>query len=251
VDEQKQLLPLDIERVVVFRSGGSVYRHVFRRIGANDWDGFFNKIEAEIEQNGNAVTRTVSADAAALWLYGQCVLRAEGYRVSDGRKLEALPVWRERIPIGHRLKAANLLASVTVQTGHEDLIEAEGEIVTLDATWSEADGQEAGMAKFCGLVHRFSTPTAEHRRRFLRARSRATVVGGSRSGRTTIPSAQPVLAKLYDELIGSVDGYAIGGRVLTGRDEIAREMDAYHKVVAAREIFETIMPEDAAEAAAA
>jgi hypothetical protein len=58
------------------------------------------------------------------------------------------------------------------------------------------------------------------------------------------------LAKLYDELIVSVDGYTVSGRPLSGRDEIAHEMDAFHKVIAAREIFDTRMPQEAAEAAA-
>ena len=94
------------------------------------------------------------------------------------------------------------------------------------------------------LVHRFATPSADHRRRFLRARSRTTVVGGSRAGKTLIASTQPVLAKLYDELIVSVDGYSVSGRPLSGREEIAREMDGYHKVAAARELFETRMAEE-------
>lgn len=240
--DEKQLLPLDIERAVVFRSGSASYRHVFRRIGWNAWERFYNKIEAEIENGaGGSVTRIVSAEAATLWLYSNCVLRAEGYRVSDGRKLEDLPQWRERIPQGHRLKAANVLMQVTAQGGAEDVIEAEGETVTLSAIWSEQDG---GMAKYSRLVHRFATPTNEHRHRLARARARAQVTGGSRSGRTVIPSAQPVLAALYDELIVSVEGYAMAQHPISGREEIAREMDGYHKVVAAGEIFNTFMPED-------
>ena len=243
----QQLLQLDIERAITFRSGENVYRHVFRRIGSIDWERFFNKIEAEIENGeGGSVTRIVSAENATLWLYSHCVLRAEGYRVSDGRKLEELPQWRERIPPGHRLKAANLLMQVN-PCAAEDLIEAEGETVTLDAVWSEKDG---GMAKYSGLVHRFATPTNEHRHRLARARARAKVTGGSRSGRTVIPSAQPVLAALYDELILGVEGYAVSQHPISGREEIAREMDAYHKVIAAGAIFNTFMPEEVEAVAA-
>jgi hypothetical protein len=261
--EETQLLPLDIERVVAFRAGDKIYRHIFRRITAKDWDGFFAKIEAEIEQSDGKTTRTVCTESASLWLYSQCVVRAEGYRVSDGRKLEELLEWRERVPVKHRMKAAEVLVQVLVAKGDDDLIEAEGERVTLDAVWTEAPPvpplsdrksgciyPDAGMAKFTALGHRFATPTADQRRRFLRARSRTTVIGGSRTGRTLMASTQTLLAKLYDELIVSVEGYSVSGRALGGREEIAHEMDAFHKVIAAREIFETRMPEEAAEATA-
>jgi hypothetical protein len=264
-ETQSQLLPLDIERVVVFPAGGKFHRHTFNRIGGKDWEGFFSKIDAEVEQRDGTVTRTISTQAAMLWLYSQCVKRAEGYRVSDGRALEDLPQWRERVPQGHRLKAADILMQCDTANAAEDLIEAEGDVVTLDAVWSEVEGSrllaaddpkanslelihvQGGMRKFCGLVHHFAAPSAEHRRRFLRARSRAVVAGGGRSGKTIIPSAQPLLMKLYDELVISVEGYSIAGRPLSGREEIAREMDGYHKVVAAAAIFTTTMPAELTE----
>jgi hypothetical protein len=251
-----ELLPLDAqERVVSFRSGGQTYRHVFRRITQKDWDGFFTHIEAEIEQQGRTTHQMVNTDIATLWLYNAVIARADGYVVRDGRKLEELPNWQERVPQQHRLSAADLLMRVSASdSGGPVILDAEGETVVLQALWNDHGlGTQAspvaanGMAKFSGLVHRFESPTAEHRRKFLRARSRTVIVGGARQGKTMLPSAQPVLARLYDELIRGVEGYSIGGREIKA-NEIPLEMDGFHKVTAVGQLFQTGLREDAEEA---
>jgi hypothetical protein len=94
------------------------------------------------------------------------------------------------------------------------------------------------MKQYRGLVHHFALPTAEHRRRVLKSKNRSFVAGGSRNGTTMVPSGHPVLVKLYDELIERVEGYSISGRELNGRDEIAREMDAYHKSATVARLFQ-------------
>ena len=242
------LLPLDApERTIAFRTGEKTYRHTFRRVTADDWNGFFSRIEAEMEQNGRTATQMVNTNVAALWLYSRVVIRAEGYSVRDGRKLEDLPEWRERIPQNHRLHATDVLMKVSVSGRDEGMLEAEGERVELTALWTAGLAGTA-MVSFSKLMHYFETPSAEHRRRYLRARSRTTVVGGSRAGKTLIPSAQPLLMKLYDELVTGVGGYSVAGRPLTEKAEIVANMDALHKVCAASELFETRVAEDASEA---
>lgn len=51
---------------------------------------------------------------------------------------------------------------------------------------------------------------------------------------------QSTLAELYDELIVSVDGYAVNDQVLgpdASTEKIALHMDTYHKVAAADALF--------------
>jgi hypothetical protein len=107
------------------------------------------------------------------------------------------------------------------------------------------------MMQFKGLVHRLKHPTAEHQRRFMRASTESRVVGAGRTGKTVYPGQQGLLAAIYDELISSVDGYCFDGKPLDGVDQIRREMDMYHKVAAAQQLFAGPEEETPAEEAAA
>src|SRR5207245_8358208 len=98
---------------------------------------------------------------------------------------------------------------------------------SLEAFWNES--APGHMQQYRGLVHVFASPSAEQRRRFLRAKNRAVVAGGSRSGTTIIPSSHLVLVRLYDELIRSVDGYSAGGVALGSPERIARAVYGFHK----------------------
>jgi hypothetical protein len=243
-NNQEKLIPLDApERVSSFRIRGHVYRHIFRRITSKDWDGFFTRFEAEVEQQGRDTVQMVTTSVATLWLYAAAIVRVEGYLVDGDKKVEELPNWIERIPQDHRLLAVDALTRVTAKDSEEQVtLRPNGELVTLDAMWSEEDATDAtpaGMTKYSGLIHRFDTPTDEQRGRFIRARSRAVVVGGAHKGKTRLASAQPVLVKLYDELIQSVEGYSLGDTPISGRETIAREMDGLHKVTAVGQLFPT------------
>ena len=244
---EQELLPLDAaERVVTFRSEGKTYRHIFNRITAKDWEDFFAHIVAEFKQERNGYSQVVDTDNASLVLYTRAVKRVEGYRVRNGSALETLSDWKERIPQHHRMAVADLfMRAGRSEEGDDSMIDSEGATVTLDALWNEAAPGE--MKRYKGLVHRFSAPTAEHRRRFLKSKNRAFIAGGSRTGVTMVPSAHLVLVKLYDELIEGVDGYGLGGRALASREQIAREMDAYHKAAAVGQLFPTSLRVDVAE----
>ena len=116
------------------------------------------------------------------------------------------------------------------------MIYAEGEAVLLDATWTY--DSEISMQRFVGLKHILKTPSAAQHQRYTREASRSRVVGGSRAGQTVYQGAQLLLAKLYDELIQSVEGYTFNGEPLSTPDVIQREMDMLHKVMAAQELFQ-------------
>jgi len=235
VATQGTLLALDLpERNVSWRnSQGQVRTHVFRRIGADFWNGYFSRITIESDRT----SRTIDTSSAALWLYREAVVRATGFPVRGGGNLTDLPNWQDRIPMGLRLQAIGLLSSVEVSGQEIAEIEPDCEVVRLDALWNDDAVHPGSMMKFEGLVHRFTSPTAAHQHRFSRENSRSVIVGGSREGKTIHPVRQKVLVKLYDELIQSVEGYSIAGRPLGDPAEIAREMDFLHKVTAMSELM--------------
>jgi hypothetical protein len=236
-EKSGELLALDAaERVAVFRSKGKTYRHIFRRLTAADWEKFFSHVVAEFKQEADGVSQIVDTDHASLVLWGRAIVRVDGYHTANGAPPEKLPSWPECIPQQHRLAAAGILMNLSETAGaDESMLEAEGVSVLLDTFWNEGDN--GAMKHFSGLLHKFASPTAEHRRRFLKAKNRSFVAGGSRSGTTMIPSAHPVLVKLYDELIERVEGYSAGGRELQSKEEIVREMDAFHKSSALSRLF--------------
>jgi hypothetical protein len=237
--EKTELLPLDsAARMAVFRSGGKTYRHAFRRFAAADWDSFFVHVVAEFKREKGGFMQVVDMDYASLVLYARAIQRVDGYQTRDGRAPHELPTWPECIPQHHRLAAMGLVMNVThSEAGDDSMLEAESVPVTIDAMWNE--DAPGAMKQYRGLVHHFASPTAEHRRRLLKAKNRAFVAGGSRNGTTVIPSGHGVLVKLYDDLIERVDGYSIAGRALAGKEEIVREMDAFHKSAVVARLFQT------------
>ncbi len=238
IEQNVELLPLDSpERVAVFRSGGKTYRHIFRRITASDWAMFFSHVVAEFKREKGGFTRVVDMDYAQLALYTRAIRRVEGYRTTDGREPEKLPTWPECIPQHHRMAAMGIVMNLTYSDADESVLDAESVSVMVSAMWNEGD---AGHMKiYEGLVHHFASPTAEQRRRLLKSKNRAFIAGGSRDGTTMIPSGHGVLVKLYDELIECVDGYGIAGREIQSRDEIVREMDAFHKAAVVGRLFQS------------
>lgn len=238
-NENRIAIQLDLpERAVCMRGpGGAVLRHVFRRITAQHWAGFFSRFRIEVDSKSQLIDLT----SANLWLYDECILRAEGYKVEGGVALDSLPQWKTRVPYKHRMQAVNLLTDVQRDESGELVIVPECEVVRLTAVWGE--GSAGAMNKVSGLIHRFEPPTAAHAERFSREISRSQVVGGSRTGKTIRQARHGILARLYDELVISVEGYAVSGKPLEGREQIAREMDVFHKVAAAGELFSTASDE--------
>jgi len=238
-ESSPELLPLDArERVIVFRSGGRICRHIFRRITASDWETFFAHIVAEFREEKNGFAQVVDTDFAKLVVYNRAILRVEGYDTPDGSEPNKLPDWPECIPQEHRLPAVEFLMRLNQsEVQNRFTLETGSKRVRFDAMWSE--GEPGRMTEYLGLVHKFATPKAGHRQKFLKAKNRSFIAGGSRNSTTIIPSAYPSLVKLYDELIEGVEGYSVSGRPLDGRDEIIREMDGFHKSVGVSRPFQT------------
>jgi hypothetical protein len=246
----ESLLPLDLsERAVTWKNAqGEVRAHIFRRIGDADWRAYFAAISIERDRE----SQTIDFTTAALTLYERCALRTRGYAVAGGAQVETLARWKDRLPMGHRIQAVDLLIKVEKHEGRNMEIEPELETVALDAFWgirppSKMADAPPGMLKYSGLLHRFAPPTAEYAQRFARETSRTVIVPGSRTGRTIYPVREKILLNLYDELIRTVEGYGVDGKALVDREAIVREMDGFHKVAAVGCLFSRAGEEEAEE----
>jgi hypothetical protein len=239
-ESTEALLELNSQRVIVLADRGKEYILTCRRVTPYDWEKYFSGIVVTSEQRGKERINVIDVTSPRVALAESVLIDAEGYKVSGGADLKALPNWQTRLPLSHRQQLGETLAGVRSSEAESELvIHAEGEEVLLDATWG--CGAELGgsnMQRFLGLKHILKTPTEAQYRRYSDESSRSRVIGGSRSAKTYYRPSGPILAKLYDELIVEVQGYSFNGGPLTSSDVIRREMDMLHKVMAAQELFQ-------------
>jgi hypothetical protein len=215
-------IDLALARKIVIRQGANCLAYLFKPIPQAAWFRYFDGITSTAEREGKQVVQHIDASSAGVALVDEMLEPAPESVV---------------VPLAHKLALANVLTSAYVpsldKTAAPDDLGAGA--VRLHCIWSAGDGD--AMRRYKNLVHFFDTPTAEQNRRYRRDDSRAQIISGSRKGTTIFRGAQRTLAALYDELIVSVAGYAVNGVALEGREEIARQMDAYHKVAAAAQLF--------------
>jgi hypothetical protein len=130
-----------------------------------------------------------------------------------------------------------LLQDVKQSPGTSELaMDAEADIVSLDALWSAGD---VGMFHYRGLIHRFSPPAIADWRKLNDRSTRTTVIPGSRSQKTTYPKLNNILLELYDSLILSVEGYSVGGEPIGSREQCVSQMDSLHKIESVSVLFNT------------
>lgn len=236
------LLPLDAPRVVNFRDRGNPFTWHFRRLTDDDWRNYFAAGVVESERSGTALINRIDFASAGVALVENALTTVDGYLMRQG-ELMALPKWKQRLPLGHRQLALNLLQQVDVNQQDRELVfDADVEEVRLDAMWEIVPKPDGANTMYRGLVHRLRLPSAEEQRKYFRATSESRVVGGSRTGRTIYANRRGILLELYDELVVEVEGYSVAGEPLTGRFEaIRKHMDGCHKMLAAAQLF--VVPE--------
>jgi hypothetical protein len=233
-----ELLPLDVaERVVALkmRDGGGIRRHVFRRLERVDVDAFFSATLVATQRTGQITENEIDIGSAELKLYDRAIVRVTGYELEGGGDLMQLPNWKDRVPGAHRIRAVDLLVKVMKGTGGQ-LINADYDIVSLDAIWTE--GAAGSMSWFKGLLHRFTPPTIVHWKRFNSFKTRSVPVGGSRTQKTLYPKLDGILGEFYGDLIQSVEGYSFQGAPLADRATICAQMDRFHKIFAVAALFD-------------
>lgn len=167
--------------------------------------GEADKSEAD---GGHAVARSSRNFAAAVWLWLQLIQTVEGYGPLDGIE------WKEKIPDKYKAAAVDTLLTGGIE-GDESLPEAEaGEFLSLDGdALTTVRLRSIYSGREVITSHTMREPNADLMARFQSLNSRSLIVKGRRVGRTEqrIPSKARPLAKLYDELCDSTEGYA--GRV--------------------------------------
>jgi hypothetical protein len=233
-------IELNAPRVIVIEDRGKQYTFTVGRIVKKQWLTYFEGILSTSENQNGKRTDSFDSSSARIELVERNLISAEGYALPEGvTSIDQVPDWKTQLPLSHRMGVANALIQVSAaDPSDDDPIRLGQETVFLDAVWA---GTDRVMRKFCGLRHDFKTPTSEQQRRLSRDSSRSCVVGGSRNGKTMWLGAQPTLAALYDELIVSVEGYAVDGKT-PDREAIVEYMDTYHKVAAVDWLFAPAAP---------
>jgi hypothetical protein len=239
------LLMLDEPRVIPIREGKRDYTFYFRRILQPDWEQYFAGLYLSSRNDGVAQLNTTDFNTAGIELFESTVTRVVGY----SRELTTPEDFKKVLP-RHSVTVAGLLRSVFISEEEDDKpLDCDAIETRIDAHWSQttAPGQ---VTQYKGLVHRFTPPTVEQKKRYMRGGAISKVIGGTRKGSTTVYSLRnKLLLELYDQLILSVDGYGAAGKPLEGPEQIRREMDGYHKAEAVAQLFNTQPEAAAAEAA--
>lgn len=228
----EKTLELSGNRTLTFPDGGKQYLFQLSPVTQGDWLKRFDGIESRSRVVGKERHTTFDSDSSMIEMVDRLLIDATGYLLPEGiTAIKDVPDWKRKIPLRHRGAIGRILTDVEVV---EDgaLPEFGMEAVTLRALWNH-DAQ-GSMVRHSPLVHRFRPVEFEQLRRYKRDQSRSTVVGGSRTGETVYHGDQRSLIDLYDELIESVEGYTCSGAAVT---DPARQMDAFHKVTAATQLF--------------
>jgi hypothetical protein len=236
-ENHEALLDLAQPRTVVLSDRGKTYVLHCRRVTDADWREYLMGGTVTSESNGKERFDTVETDTPFLELAERVLTGAQGYTVTGGADLTTLPNWQKKIPLAHRRMVGYTLADVGPSVAGDLTIDPEVEVISLDATWSVADDSES-MTKYSGLQHFLKTPSEAQYRRYANESSRRRVIGGSRSGKTVYSNASMILlAAMYDELVVRVDGYSVNGSKFEAVETIRGEMDMFHKIRAAQELF--------------
>jgi len=216
------LFPLDApEFAVRFKSGTKVFRHVFRRITAADWEAYYDAaISESADEGGDAES---SWQEASFVLYDRTILRIEGYQTRDGRKPEELPTWPHCVPQKHRLFAVAILCETVGSIAKDTFTIGAGDTTSVSFVIVRDEGESSTSKQFFGVTHHFSLPTADHWRRFVSARSK-------------FPALYGAVISLYDELAVFAEGYSVGGMPIAS-EQLRREMFVPHKIYAVAALF--------------
>jgi hypothetical protein len=210
------LLNLDAPRVITLKTKSGEFTYTTRRVTLKDWEQYFQGVVDQTMRVDGEFQKVYDADSAAVELADRVLLNVE-------------PV---KLPFSHRLAIGAVLRTATT-LDHFDAEIADRTVVKLGAIWPTDGASHA----YEGLVHRFRHPSIENLKRYKFETSRVRVRGEGKDSVSMYPSRMAIAMKLYDELIDSVDGYAVNGVALEGKENIVREMDGGHKAVAALHLF--------------
>jgi len=211
------------------RGGKLKVVHFFKPPAFEDWRAYFDALQFTNERDDKDFHRWDDhRDEAAAILWERIVLRVEGYWPDTPDN------WKQRVPDDHKVHATGVFADV-VQVDDD-----EGRPGTfVESEFTVRLAARRGAEYHERLVHRFRRPKAADRSRWKRAHAGAYHQREGKVERSVMPSRLPAQVAFYDEFVLGVSGYALDGQGELARDELLREMDAYHKSVAVRGLFNT------------
>lgn len=209
------LLNLDVPRVIALKSKSGEFKYKTRRVTLKDWERCFQGIVDQTMRVDGELQKVYDAETTLVDLADRVLVDAEP----------------AKIPFAHRAAIGTTLWTAVPATPDREVFDCE--TVEIAAIWPTNGSTQA----FEGLVHRFRNITLDDLKKYRFESVRVRVRGDGRNSVTIYPSKLAIAMKMYDELIESVEGYAVGGVPLATKEDIVREMDGAHKAVAALHLF--------------
>lgn len=196
--------------LVIMRVGEAKLVHTFKRPTLNQWSDYLRDLKPGFilsEDKGWAAKNDESFAASEMW--NELVVGVKGYRGKAGW-LDG--DWKKKIPVKHKMTGIQFLQDVWVEDSQEGGNEKDDEgkaVFDLEADTRTVilAGTSDGF-KFDRLAHILKVPLPEQEIRFERTRIHYIRQSGD-SNRVISPPRLRKMAELYDELIESVEGYAI------------------------------------------
>jgi hypothetical protein len=218
------LVSLDVPRVIALKTKGVEFKYKTRRVTQKDWEARFQGIVDQSMRVDGELQKVFDAESSLVELADRVLVSADDgvHRAFSEPKV---------LPFSHRLAVGKVLSSVAAVETEELLCD----LVTVEvaAIWPTDDASLA----YEKLIHRFRQPSIEDLKRYRFECARVRVAGDGKNSVTRYPSRLAISLRLYDDLIASVDGYAVNGAALEGKENIVREMDGAHKAIAALHLF--------------
>jgi hypothetical protein len=210
------LLNLDVPRVITLKSKSGEFVYKTRRVTLKDWEQcFLGFIDQSLRVDGE-FQKVYDADSSLIELADRVIVDCN----------------TAKVPFSHRLAVGAVLRTATpVEDSGAEVMDRV--VIGLGAVWPV----EGASQVFEGLLHCFRYPSIEDLKRWKFENSRVRVRGEGKDSVSSYPSRLAIAMKLYDDLIESVDGYAVGGSPLEGKENIVREMDGAHKAMAVMALF--------------
>jgi hypothetical protein len=209
------LLHLDAPRVITLKSARGEFKYKTRRVTLKDWERCFQSIVDQSMRVDGEFQKVFDNQGALVELADQVLLDVDP----------------SKLPVSHRLAVGSALQTAVAMDPEKELFDVE--TVNLAAIWTT----EGESRAFEGLVHHFHPLSLADIKKFRFESVRVRVKGDGKNSVTVYPSRLAIAMKMYDDLIESVEGYAVGGAPLTSKADIVREMDGAPKAAAALHLF--------------
>jgi hypothetical protein len=198
-------------RVTIFNRRRQPLTHVFAPVTEADWIEFERLTRLVLEHEDQRLKADSMSAAAVNWLWGERILRVEGYG-------ELPEDWKDRVWLKDKQKAIAALTQIF------EWYDAPEDSLAMDETTIYLEAQLNG-AVYQGMRHVFRRVTTKQQIEYSRVTGQATMMRGQRGGynRSITPTHLGYQLRLWDQLSVKVEGY---------EPNDPKQVDAMHKKVA-------------------